>query len=189
MEDRPRTTPYPLRMPDELRYKLEIAAQDGNRSLHAEIVARLEGSLHGFFDKDLTYTMLNAEVNRLNSELRAARESGNELMSKIQPCVEEHVESVMAKTGLTFAEALLLAVARGAALETAAPVVIVQVAKGTTFEEAKALMRAFTERAPEDANVFYEQTDVSKTRLLSSETDKAALVAKASPKLSKGSKQ
>ncbi|MDL5036855.1 Arc family DNA-binding protein [Comamonas sp. Y6] len=38
-------TPYPLRMPDDLRSRLEEAATQGNRSLHAEIVSRLEQSL------------------------------------------------------------------------------------------------------------------------------------------------
>ena len=44
MEEKPRTTPYPLRMPDELRAQLEDAAKNGSRSLHAEIVARLQES-------------------------------------------------------------------------------------------------------------------------------------------------
>lgn len=44
MEEKPRTTPYPLRMPDELRSALEASATAGNRSLHAEIVSRLEAS-------------------------------------------------------------------------------------------------------------------------------------------------
>ena len=44
MEEKPRTTPYPLRMSDELRSKLEASAQSGSRSLHAEIVARLEST-------------------------------------------------------------------------------------------------------------------------------------------------
>lgn len=48
MDDKPRTTPYPLRMPEELRAKLEESAKSGARSLHAEIVARLERS----FDSD-----------------------------------------------------------------------------------------------------------------------------------------
>lgn len=45
MDEKPRTTPYPLRMPDDLRAKLEASAKSGARSLHAEIVARLEQSL------------------------------------------------------------------------------------------------------------------------------------------------
>lgn len=39
---------YPLRMPDEMREKLENAAKENGRSLHAEIVARLSATLeHG----------------------------------------------------------------------------------------------------------------------------------------------
>jgi len=44
METPPRVVPYPLRMPDELRTRLEEAAKAGSRSLHAEIVQRLEAS-------------------------------------------------------------------------------------------------------------------------------------------------
>jgi len=44
MEEKPRTTPYPLRMSDALRTRLEQAAQASSRSLHAEIVTRLETS-------------------------------------------------------------------------------------------------------------------------------------------------
>lgn len=44
MSDRHLISPYPVRMPLELRQKLEDAAKDGSRSLHAEIIARLEKS-------------------------------------------------------------------------------------------------------------------------------------------------
>jgi signal transduction histidine kinase len=44
MEEKPRMTPYPLRMPDELRESLEAASASGNRSLHAEIISRLQAS-------------------------------------------------------------------------------------------------------------------------------------------------
>ena len=44
MTDRHQQKPYPLRMPDDLRAKLEDAAKEGSRSLHAEIVARLQAS-------------------------------------------------------------------------------------------------------------------------------------------------
>lgn len=54
MDEKPRATPYPLRMPGELRAKLEAAAAAASRSLHAEIVARLEASFASmqtsFFD-------------------------------------------------------------------------------------------------------------------------------------------
>lgn len=45
MTDRHQQKPYPLRMPDDLREKLEAAARDGSRSLHAEILFRLESSI------------------------------------------------------------------------------------------------------------------------------------------------
>ncbi|MEA3233915.1 Arc family DNA-binding protein [Pseudomonas mosselii] len=44
MTDRHILPPYSLRMPADLREKLEASASDGKRSLNAEIVARLEAS-------------------------------------------------------------------------------------------------------------------------------------------------
>ena len=41
-----RITPYPLRIPPEMRDKLESAAKAGNRSLHAEIIMRLEFTIN-----------------------------------------------------------------------------------------------------------------------------------------------
>lgn len=42
MTPRKQTTPYPLRLPEDLRAYLEDQAAAGHRSLHAEIVMRLE---------------------------------------------------------------------------------------------------------------------------------------------------
>jgi hypothetical protein len=42
-----RPQPYSLRIEPEIRAKLEAAAKAGNRSLHAEIMMRLETSLTG----------------------------------------------------------------------------------------------------------------------------------------------
>ncbi len=44
MTDRHILPPYSLRMPADLREKLEASASEGKRSLNAEIVARLEAS-------------------------------------------------------------------------------------------------------------------------------------------------
>lgn len=44
MNDRHTISPYPIRMPAELRAELEQSAKDGSRSLHAEIISRLEDS-------------------------------------------------------------------------------------------------------------------------------------------------
>lgn len=44
MTDRHQKIAYPLRMPDDLRAKLETSAKDVGRSLNAEIVDRLQKS-------------------------------------------------------------------------------------------------------------------------------------------------
>ncbi|MDO8698019.1 MAG: hypothetical protein Q7J74_13005 [Pseudomonas sp.] len=45
MRDRHAVSPYPLRMPDDLRAALDAAANEGLRSLHAEVIGRLERTL------------------------------------------------------------------------------------------------------------------------------------------------
>ena len=57
MSDRHQTKPYPLRLPDELRERLEAEAKTAGRSLNAEITQRLEAS----FDKAESYTRNEAE--------------------------------------------------------------------------------------------------------------------------------
>ncbi|MFK3641214.1 Arc family DNA-binding protein [Pseudomonas protegens] len=44
MNDRHAISPYPIRMPNELRQRLDESARQGSRSLHAEIISRLEES-------------------------------------------------------------------------------------------------------------------------------------------------
>jgi len=44
MNDRHAISPYPVRMPSELRKRLDESAREGSRSLHAEIISRLEES-------------------------------------------------------------------------------------------------------------------------------------------------
>ena len=167
-----------FRLPSELADQLRDAADASGRSMNAEVVARLEQSFAAYIDKDLTSKMLNTEVQRLSEELRSLRAAASPVLAEVGHQVEEQVRQVMEVSGLSFEDALLLTVTRGAVQETDVPVVIVQVAKGTTLEEARSLMRAINEYAPNDASVFYEQTDVPKTRLLSSQADAAALVAR-----------
>lgn len=82
MEEKPRTTPYPLRMPDDLRAKLEGSAKSGARSLHAEIISRLERSFSNdremeewAFESAFEKTTLSNEVARLTALLQKANES------------------------------------------------------------------------------------------------------------------
>lgn len=59
--DRHNIAPYPLRLQPEVRARLEAAAKESGRSLHAEIVARLEAS----FDVNANTTALAALAYRI----------------------------------------------------------------------------------------------------------------------------
>lgn len=63
IKDRHQRPSYPLRMSDELRAALEEAAQESSRSLHAEIIARLENS---FKQPDPSINALDSLVAVLN---------------------------------------------------------------------------------------------------------------------------
>jgi len=67
-----RDTPYPLRMPPELREALENMAGNNNQSLHAEILAALYKAVEGF------------EVVETKDQAIKALKLQNELMSTIQ---------------------------------------------------------------------------------------------------------
>lgn len=61
MSDRHQTTPYPLRMPEELRAQLKQAAAESHRSMNAEIVARLQES----FEKPAARLMQDGDLDVL----------------------------------------------------------------------------------------------------------------------------
>ncbi|CAN7423047.1 Arc family DNA-binding protein [Paraburkholderia hospita] len=70
MSDRPQQPPYPLRMPQELRERLEEAAKATGRSLNAEIVQRLESSLLHSPDevsRQLRLTEFEGAAGRINT--------------------------------------------------------------------------------------------------------------------------
>lgn len=174
--------PFGLRMLPDLKEKIEQAARESGRSMNAEIVARLESSFQGPINMDMTFKMLNAEVQRLTDELRDIRSASSPLMAKIGQTVESQVRYVMERFNLSFEEALLMMTTRGMAMSEAAPAVVVQVAKGTTLSEARDLMLTIGEQAPHDAHLFYESADnVQQTRLLTTEADKAALLTRVKP--------
>lgn len=78
MNDRHAISPYPIRMPVDLRARLEESARDGARSLHAEIISRLEdsfqaasGGLDSMNVSDLlTLLAAKVEANGLEFEFR-----------------------------------------------------------------------------------------------------------------------
>lgn len=81
MNDRHQTKPYPLRMGEDLRAKLEEKAKEMGRSLNAEIVSRLEASLEeaeSVMSQDLVAKfreLVNPaiiEMTRIENEARVA---------------------------------------------------------------------------------------------------------------------
>lgn len=77
MNDRHQTKPYPLRMSEELRGRLEEAAKEMGRSLNAEIVLRLESSLtpppveevHRDFLSDVIFSSFDDEEDAALGEI------------------------------------------------------------------------------------------------------------------------
>ncbi|SMF93901.1 Arc-like DNA binding domain-containing protein [Methylomagnum ishizawai] len=70
------TQPYPIRMPQEMRSQFERAAKESGRSLHAEIMIRLERSLE--YDRE------KAILSPL-----ASNSIGNELLEKLAAVLSE----------------------------------------------------------------------------------------------------
>lgn len=59
MTEQQRDTPYPLRMSANLREELEVAAKASGRSLHQEILQRLQDSLKSLSTNDTENEILN----------------------------------------------------------------------------------------------------------------------------------
>lgn len=78
MNDRHQIAPYPIRMPQELRERLEQAAKDGNRSLHAEIVARLHQSFDTR-DTDIAQGTASAMLKSLTQAINHANQLAKRL--------------------------------------------------------------------------------------------------------------
>ncbi|MAX33832.1 MAG: DNA-binding protein [Halomonadaceae bacterium] len=79
MSDRHQTTPYPLRMPEELRDQLKQAAAENHRSMNAEIVAGLAES----FSADVpTQELIPADKAR-DISAKARKSVANVVRSRI----------------------------------------------------------------------------------------------------------
>lgn len=88
MSDRHSISPYPIRMPHDLRERLEASAKSGNRSLHAEIIARLAASYADEDRRQLTHDEVAAAA-RLEAMVVASFE---ELNAKMQERLQAHID-------------------------------------------------------------------------------------------------
>lgn len=69
MSEKKQQSAYPLRMPQDLRERLEVSATQGKRSLNAEIIARLEAS-YDFIpqSRDVSHSTAMAEFDDLDRQ-------------------------------------------------------------------------------------------------------------------------
>lgn len=85
MTDRHQISPYPIRMPAELREQLEESARKGSRSLHAEIISRLTTSFSPRTLDEVEVAKadeLDREIARLTMEGAKYSRAMNALMEK-----------------------------------------------------------------------------------------------------------
>lgn len=140
MTDRHQQKPYPLRMPDELRTRLEHAAAEGSRSLHAEIVARLQAS----FTPSITTP--NVKFSGVDE-----RDEG----------VYEEVSEFAKKRGMSYRDALMLLVQAG--LQPNAPQIVhIRVGAGATMQEVRAIISEAAAIADPSASVIYESGGIAR---------------------------
>ncbi|MDH0638190.1 Arc family DNA-binding protein [Pseudomonas sp. GD03860] len=88
MSDKKQQTAYPLRMPAELREKLEKSAFESKRSINAEIVARLEESYSPTVNPAAPLTIRRKGDGGLPSENVSVLPSPDALMSVISDMAE-----------------------------------------------------------------------------------------------------
>ena len=91
METRDTGTQHKLRMPPELKEKLFASAKDMNRSLNAEIVARLEKSFEQ--DQPSNDRAFALAMNMLFSIIKSNKGVEFELPSDIDNYIEELVKA------------------------------------------------------------------------------------------------
>ncbi|WP_152690447.1 Arc family DNA-binding protein [Pseudomonas fluorescens] len=109
MTDRHQISPYPIRMPAELRDQLEESARKGSRSLHAEIISRLTASFSPRTLDDVHTAKaaeLDGEIARLSMESTKYSRALEALMSKAKAAASTEDEDSFGPQILEVAEAL-----------------------------------------------------------------------------------
>lgn len=90
---------YMVRFPDGMRDALKAAASEKGRSLNAEIVARLEGSLDvEMYTRNLVAAQ--AEITRLETELQRARGDHSEVLTTLAR-IDEKVDILLIQSTQT----------------------------------------------------------------------------------------
>ncbi|MNJ29827.1 Arc-like DNA binding domain protein [compost metagenome] len=109
MTDRHSISPYPIRMPPELREQLEESSRKGSRSLHAEIISRLVDSFSPKTLDDITLAKaaeLDREIARLSMESAKYSRTMDALLQKSRAAAGTADEDRIGAQMLEVAEAL-----------------------------------------------------------------------------------
>lgn len=126
---------FVVRFPDGMRDKIAEAAKANNRSMNAEIVARLQASFAP------AITSANAKISGADE-----RDEG----------VYEEVSEFAKKRGMSYRDALMLLVQAG--LQPDAPQIIhIRVGAGATMQEVKTIISEAAAIADPSASVIYER--------------------------------
>ena len=109
MTDRHQISPYPIRMPAELRDQLEESARKGSRSLHAEIISRLTTSFSPRTLDEVEVAKadeLDREIARLSMESSKYSRALDLLMTKAKAAAGTEDKDSFGPQILEVAEAL-----------------------------------------------------------------------------------
>lgn len=155
-----------IRLPAELKDHIEETAKTVGRSMNAEIVARLRSTTQGYIDNSLSQGWEAKEIERLSKELHDLRAAASPTLGKISAVIEELVREVMDRKGISFEDALLLCVTRGATMVTGVPAVVFQYQQGTPLSEVRAALLETEGLLPDDGHLFVEPTAKGTTKVL-----------------------
>lgn len=103
--DRHQAPSYPLRMPDELKARVQAAAVASGRSLHAELIHRIqqsfevsEGSAQPDLVLEMRRTQLHLELNSSKQELVQLYAEGKDLQRRLEEAQDVNTILELEKT-------------------------------------------------------------------------------------------
>lgn len=102
--DRHQAASYPLRMPDELKAKVQAAAEEGGRSIHAELLQRIQRSFEteeadqqSTMLREMRRTQLHLEMNTIRQEMGQLFAQGQELRARAKETSDKAVLAELEK--------------------------------------------------------------------------------------------
>lgn len=95
IESDKRIPPFGLRLPVELKERIQAAARESNRSMNAEIIARLEATL----EEGEKIDELERQMDQYSSEVRDLRQVLDTLRATVQSMADANAAALRATGG------------------------------------------------------------------------------------------